>query len=71
MDLISLEGLVAMGLSFMIEGNGQKIRPLFPQDLQEHIGETKDRIGGLALGSGKIGDRVKGPVEVTAAVDQI
>jgi hypothetical protein len=71
MDLVLLKGLVAMGLSLVIKGNGQVIRALLSPDLEEHLGEAEDGIGGLALGVGKVGYGMEGTIEVRVAVDEV
>jgi hypothetical protein len=71
MDLVFLINAMTMGLALVVEGHGYIIRVLFPQDLEQHLGKSQNRIGGLTAGVGKIRQGVKGTVKVGVAVDEV
>ena len=59
---------VAGRLPLAVEGDGNPVGLLLPDNLQQHHGETVDGIGRKALGVGEAADGVIGTVDVVVPV---
>ena len=69
--LVRGEDLLPVGRPLGIEDNGKPVRPLIPDDFQEHLDEPVDRVGRKSLGCGKAPDGVESAVDVGVAVDDM
>ncbi len=63
-------GVVAEGGGLDVEGDGDAVRRLLAQELHQHRREAVDRVGGKPFRVGELPDRVKGPKQVVAPVDE-
>ena len=68
--LVVRRRLVAEGGPLDVEGDGDVVRLLVAQELHQHRREAVDRVGGKTLRVGELPDRVKGPEQVVAPVDE-
>ena len=69
--LIVFERFMAVGRALFIEHHGHIVRPMVPQDLQQHRREAIHRIGLQAFGIGQGRQGEECPIDVGAAVDEI
>src|SRR5437867_13293389 len=71
MCLVFLELLMTEGRTFLIEDHRQAIRLMLAQDLHEHGREPVDGVCLQALGVRQRRQRKEGPVDISAAVNEV
>jgi hypothetical protein len=70
MGFVGLVALTPKGWGFRIENHREIFRSIFFDDLEEHLGETIDGVGGKTFRIGKVSNRVEGTKDIRRTIDQ-
>ena len=68
--LIFLVDFASKGRGPRIKGHDKIVRLMIFENLEEHLGEAIDGIGGKAFGIGEMADGIEGTIDIRGAIDQ-